>query len=156
MRRPLPDEAWIALGSNLGDRRANIEAAVAALGGSVTLVSPLVETEPWGNTDQGPFLNGVARLRWGDGALALLRRCLAIEASLGRVRAERWGPRIIDLDVLLVGEERVHSEEIVVPHPGIASRSFVLDPWALVASDLVIPGLERTVGELKAAGCIPQ
>mgnify|MGYP002633703387 CR=1 FL=1 len=152
-RWPEPDEAWVGVGSNLGDRAATIAAAVAALPG-VLCVSPLVETEPWGIVDQPWFLNGVVQLRWDGSPRDLLERCLAIERDLGRVRALRNGPRAIDLDVLIAGCSRVTDSDLQVPHPGIASRRSVLEPWAAVAPELVVPGLGRTLEELRreAAG----
>jgi 2-amino-4-hydroxy-6-hydroxymethyldihydropteridine diphosphokinase len=150
-RAPADDEAWVALGSNLGDRQAALQGAIAALGEAVVLCSPLLETAPWGPVPQPPFLNGVLRLRWTDGPRALLTRCLHIEAASGRVRRERWGPRTLDLDVLVVGHLRCADADLRLPHPGIAERSFVLDPWRRVAPELRIPGLERTVGDLWSA-----
>ncbi len=149
-RWPAPDEAWVGVGSNLGDREGTIAAAVARLP-SVLVLSPLVETEPWGIREQPWFLNGVVRLRWEGTARALLERCLQIERELGRVRELRNGPRAIDLDVLVAGLQRVHELDLQVPHPGIALRRSVLEPWAAVAPELVVPGLEPTIGELRAA-----
>ncbi len=147
-RWPAEDEAWIGIGGNLGDRRATIEAAVASLPG-VVAVSPLVETEPWGIRDQPWFFNGVVQLRWAGSTRSLLERCLAIEVELGRVRTQRNGPRVIDLDVLIAGRNRLREPDIHVPHPGIASRRSVLEPWARVAPELVVPGLGRTIEELR-------
>ncbi len=145
------DEAWIALGSNLGDRRGFIEGALAAFSTEVVEISPIFETPPWGPIPQPDFLNAVARLRWPWGAPALLERCLSVERSFGRVRDVRWGPRTLDLDVLLVGPELFREADLQVPHGGLASRSFVLDPWAAVAPELLVPGLGRTVAELAEA-----
>lgn len=149
-RWPEPDEAWVGVGSNLGDRAATIAAAIAALPGLVE-ASPLVETEPWGIRQQPWFLNGVVLLRWAGSPVELLRHCLAIERVLGRVRATPNGPRAIDLDVLIAGRMRVRTLDLEVPHPGIAGRRSVLEPWALLAPELVVPGLGRTIEELRRA-----
>lgn len=148
-RAPAPDEAWIGLGSNLGDRASHVAQAVEALGASVVATSPLYETSPWGIVEQPWFLNGVARLDWSGTARDLLDRCLEIERQLGRVRYLKFGPRIIDLDVLLVGPATVSEPELAVPHPGIARRRSVLEPWADLAPELLVPGLDATVGALR-------
>ncbi|MCO4770909.1 MAG: 2-amino-4-hydroxy-6-hydroxymethyldihydropteridine diphosphokinase [Deltaproteobacteria bacterium] len=140
-RGPAPHEAWIGLGTNLGDREANLAAAVRHFGEHVVLVSPVFETEPWGILDQPWFLNAVVQLRWTTGARTLLTRCLAVEKALGRIREERNGPRTIDIDVLLMGPGRLREEGLTVPHPGIAGRRSVLEPWAAVAPGLIVPGL---------------
>jgi len=140
-RLPRNDEAWIGFGSNLGDRSANISRALAGFGDDLERVSPIYETAPWGVLDQPWFLNGVACLRWTRGATTLLARCLEIEERLGRVRGERFGPRIIDLDVLVLGSGVVAEKGLRVPHPGIAGRRSVLEPWADLCPDLVVPGM---------------
>jgi 2-amino-4-hydroxy-6-hydroxymethyldihydropteridine diphosphokinase len=152
-RRPARDEAWIGVGSNLGDREATIADALRRMNAIAPVLerSPLLETEPWGVTDQPWFLNGVARLRWSGSAEALVAACLGVERSMGRVRAERNGPRLIDVDVLIAGSRTVAAPHVRVPHPGIASRRSVLEPWAQVAPDLLLPALDRTVGALRDA-----
>lgn len=147
-RWPESDEAWIGVGANLGDRRETIAAALALLP-TVAEVSPLLETEPWGVRDQPWFLNGVVRLVWDGSPYDLLRRCLAIEQELGRVRGVRNGPRVIDLDVLIAGRERLRDPALFVPHPGIESRRSVLEPWARVAPELLVPGLGVTISALR-------
>jgi 2-amino-4-hydroxy-6-hydroxymethyldihydropteridine diphosphokinase len=149
-RGPAEAEAWIGFGTNLGDRLASLQAALLALGASVEQVSPIYETAPWGLLDQPWFLNGVARLRWTAGPEALLERCLAIERDLGRVRYERNGPRIIDLDVLVWGPELFCGPGLTVPHPGIASRRSVLEPWADLSPELVVPGLGLPLETLRS------
>jgi len=148
MRRPAPDEAWVGLGSNVGDREGWIQRALERLGEPVVEVSPIVETAPWGILDQPWFLNGVARLRWTAPPRALLERCLEVERLLGRVRGERHGPRIIDLDVLIAGAVRLREDGFTLPHPGIGERRSVLEPWARVAPELIVPGLGETVAVL--------
>jgi 2-amino-4-hydroxy-6-hydroxymethyldihydropteridine diphosphokinase len=141
--------AFIGLGSNLGDRRANLRAAVdqLATAGDVTAVSPLYETEPVGGPpDQQNYFNLVVELHTADSPRTLLERCRALEASAHRVRAERWGPRTLDADVLLVEGELVDEPDLTVPHPRMWERRFVLAPLADLAPDLV------TAAQLAAAG----
>jgi 2-amino-4-hydroxy-6-hydroxymethyldihydropteridine diphosphokinase len=150
--------AFIGLGSNLGDRRAELARAVAALraNGDVTAVSPLYETEPLGGPEGQPaYLNAVVELRTGDGPRALLERCRALEAAARRVRAVRFGPRTLDADVLLVGTERVEEPDLCVPHPRMWERRFVLAPLRDLAPELVPPGsLERAAGVVRRAGTL--
>ena len=134
--------AYVGLGANLGDREATIRAAVAALPG-VVAVSRLLETNPVGVTDQPRFLNGVAALETDLSARELLDRLLEIERELGRERRERWGPRTIDLDLLLYGEETVDEPGLTVPHPRLHERRFALEPLAELEPDALIPGRGR-------------
>lgn len=140
--------AYVGLGANLGDREATIRAALAELPGLVA-VSELRETEPVGVVDQPPFLNGAAALDTELSARDLLDALLAIERELGRERRERWGPRTIDLDLLLYGEERIDEPGLTVPHPRLHERRFALEPLADLDPELVIPGRGR-VGDLLA------
>jgi len=148
--------AYIGLGSNLGDREDALRQGVARLAaaGDVTAVSPLYETEPLGGpADQGPFLNLVVELTTADTPRQLLTRCRALEAAAHRVRTVRFGPRTLDADVLLVGDLRVDEADLVVPHPRMWERRFVLQPLADLAPDLVPP--ERLVaagGEVTRVG----
>ncbi|MHB1927902.1 MAG: 2-amino-4-hydroxy-6-hydroxymethyldihydropteridine diphosphokinase [Acidimicrobiales bacterium] len=130
--------AFLALGSNLGDRRANLRAAVSGLP-DVVGVSPVYETDPVGGPDgQGPFLNAVVELRTARTPPQLLAAARRAEDAAGRLRLERWGPRTLDVDVLLVGDEVVDDPpELVVPHPRLWERSFVLVPLHDLAPDLV-------------------
>jgi 2-amino-4-hydroxy-6-hydroxymethyldihydropteridine diphosphokinase len=132
--------AFLGLGSNLGDRRELLAAAVATLraSGDVIGVSPLYETEPVGGpTDQGPFLNLVVELATADPPRRLLERCHELERAAHRVRTVRWGPRTLDADVLLVVGESVDEADLIVPHPRMWERRFVLEPLADLAPDLV-------------------
>ena len=138
--------AYIGLGSNRGDRRASLDAALARLG--PRRVSSIVETEPWGRSDQGRFLNAVAEIPTGMDAEALLGRLQDVERELGRERAERWGPRTIDLDVLLYGDFVIRTPSLTVPHPWLARRRFVLEGLAELCPDRSVPGLDRTVRQL--------
>jgi 2-amino-4-hydroxy-6-hydroxymethyldihydropteridine diphosphokinase len=139
--------AYVGLGANLGDREATIRAAVAALPG-VLAVSSLRETEPVGVTDQPRFLNGVAALETELSARDLLDTLLALERRLGRERRERWGPRTIDLDLLLFGEEAIDEPGLTVPHPRLHERRFALEPLAEIAPDALIPGRGRVANLL--------
>jgi 2-amino-4-hydroxy-6-hydroxymethyldihydropteridine diphosphokinase len=132
--------AYIGLGANLGDREETIRAAVAELPG-VVAVSPLRETDPVGVTDQPRFLNGVAALETELAPRELLDVLLAVERRLGRERRERWGPRTIDLDLLLYGDAVIDEDGLKIPHPRLHERRFVLEPLADLAPQLVVPGL---------------
>lgn len=143
----------VALGSNLGDKAANIEAAIAHLeeGGDVKLVrrSRNFATEPWGKTDQDWFVNACIAVTTTLTPRELLARCKEIERQMGRVTTERWGPRIIDLDLLIYADTVLNEPDLILPHPHIAERAFVLAPLMDIAPDLVIGG--RTVRELHGA-----
>ena len=130
---------FVGLGSNLGDREAAIRDAAALLGPH--RLSPIVETEPWGYADQPRFLNAVAELETELTARGLLDRLLAIERQLGRVReGPRYGPRTIDLDLLLYGTEEIDEPGLTVPHPRLAERLFVLEPLLALDPGLFVPG----------------
>jgi 2-amino-4-hydroxy-6-hydroxymethyldihydropteridine diphosphokinase len=144
--------AFLGIGSNLGDRRAQLAAALRELSAdpAVRIVqgSSIFETKPVGNTDQPDFLNMVVQLNTALPPLALLKVCLDVEAWLGRERRERWGPRTIDLDVLIYGNEKFNDERLVLPHPRMHERSFVMVPLAEIAPDAVVKG--RTAREIAA------
>jgi 2-amino-4-hydroxy-6-hydroxymethyldihydropteridine diphosphokinase len=131
--------AYVGLGSNLGDREATIRRAAELIG--ARRLSTIRETEPWGYADQPRFLNAVAELDTALGPRALLDRLLAVERELGRERTgPRYGPRTIDLDLLLYGDETVSEPGLTVPHPRLAERLFVLEPLAELAPGLDVPG----------------
>ena len=132
--------AYVGLGANVGDREGTIRASIAQLPG-VVAVSPLRETDPVGVTDQPQFLNGVAALETELAPRELLDVLLSVERRLGRERRERWGPRTIDLDLLLYGDEVIDEDGLTVPHPRLGERRFVLEPLADLAPKLVVPGL---------------
>jgi len=134
--------AYVGVGANLGDRRATIEAAVAALPG-VVAVSELRETAPVGVVDQPAFLNGAVALETELSPRELLETLLEVERSLGRERGERWGPRTIDLDLLLYGGETLDEPGLTVPHPRLHERRFALEPLAELDPGLVVPGRGR-------------
>ena len=131
--------AYVGLGSNLGDREAIIRAAVEALPG-VVAVSQLRETDPVGVTEQPAFLNGAVVLETDLSARELLDLLLAVERRLGRERRERWGPRTIDLDLLLFGAETIDEPGVTVPHPRLHERRFALEPLAELDPELTVPG----------------
>jgi 2-amino-4-hydroxy-6-hydroxymethyldihydropteridine diphosphokinase len=139
--------AYVGLGANLGDREAAIRRAAELIG--ARRLSTIIETEPWGMTDQPDFLNAVAELETDAGARMVLDRLLEVERELGRVRdGTRWGPRTIDLDLLLYGDETVDTPALQLPHPRMHERPFVLVPLAELSPDLVIPGRGTVTGLL--------
>ena len=144
----------LALGSNLGDRLASLQAAVDALGAGPGLdevaVSPVYETAPVGGPPQPDYLNAVLVAATSLPPQAVLDRSRAAEAALGRVRGPRWGPRTVDVDVIAYGNETSGDPELTLPHPRAHERAFVLAPWHDVDPDAVIPGRGR-VADLLAA-----
>ena len=147
--------AFLALGSNLGDRWGHLRAAVDAMP-DVVAVSPVYETAPVGGPEgQAEYLNLVVELETERSPRELLGVAQALEEAAGRVRVERWGPRTLDVDVLLVGDLVVDEPDLVVPHPRMFERRFVLAPLADLAPELVPPGWEgRVAGEVHPAGRI--
>src|SRR3954453_6763416 len=131
--------AFLGLGSNLGDRRAPLRRAVSSLP-DVVAVSDVYETEPVGGPDQGRFLNCVVELETRRSPRELLGLAHALEKAARRIRLERWGPRPLDVDVLLVGDVRVEDPDLVVPHPRMWERGFVLAPLADLAPELLPEG----------------
>jgi 2-amino-4-hydroxy-6-hydroxymethyldihydropteridine diphosphokinase len=138
--------AYVGLGANLGDREASIRRASELIG--ARRLSTIFETEPWGGVEQPDFLNAVAEIETDVGARPLLDRLLEVERELGRVRdGQRWGPRIIDLDLLVYGAETSDTPSLTLPHPWLHERLFMLLPLAELAPDLVVPG-RGTVADL--------
>ncbi len=139
-----PRRAYFGLGSNEGDRAAHLQFALDGLAdraGRVVAISPVYETEPVGGPPQPDFLNAVVAVETGLAARELLRVVKALEAEAGREPPEpgkRWGPRPLDIDILMVGDEQVDEPDLVVPHPRIHQRAFVLAPLADVAPELVV------------------
>ncbi len=150
-----PDDTtvYLALGSNLGDRRANLGAAVERLREHVTIeaLSSLYETEPAYVTDQPRFLNAALRGRTALNPLALLAFAKRIEHEMGRATGQRYGPRVVDIDLLLYGDQMIHTPELTVPHPRMAERPFVLVPLAEIAPELAPPGWTESAGARAAA-----
>ncbi|MEX2659788.1 MAG: 2-amino-4-hydroxy-6-hydroxymethyldihydropteridine diphosphokinase [Acidimicrobiales bacterium] len=140
----MAERAFLALGSNLGDRVATLRRAVSLLD-DVVAVSPVYETAPvGGRADQSPYLNAVVELATDRSPRQLIEFCWRLEVDAGRVRHERWGPRTLDVDILLVGDQVVDEEDLVVPHPRMWERRFVLAPLADLAPDLVPADLLAT------------
>ena len=147
--------AWIGVGSNLEDPRAQVLAAIERLGKiprtRLVVASRLYRSRPFGKADQPEFVNAVAGVLTQLDPMTLFRELKAIEKAMGRPEPhERWGPRIIDLDLLAQGAERRSDAALTLPHPGIVERNFVLYPLADIAPDLDLPGLGR-VADLAAA-----
>jgi 2-amino-4-hydroxy-6-hydroxymethyldihydropteridine diphosphokinase len=140
---------YLSLGGNLGDPAASMGAALRMLDAgpstAVVAVSSLYRTPPWGKTDQPDFLNAAAELRTTLSPRELLDRCLEAERKLKRVRHERWGPRLIDIDILVFGDLAVHESGLEIPHPRMLERAFVLAPLAEMAPDFSMRG--RTLAE---------
>jgi len=146
----MPTTAYIGIGSNVGDREAACLKAVELLAqaGSVIAVSSLYYTEPVGYKEQEDFINAVAAVATDRSPEELLALCHAIEDTLGRTRTMRWGPRTIDLDLLFHGDEVVNKPDLIVPHPSIGSRKFVLAPLAEIAPGVVHPVLKKTAAQM--------
>lgn len=149
--------AYIAIGSNLGDRHGNLTDALAQLGAidgvEVSCASTFHETEPVGPPGQGLFLNAAAELRTTHPPMKLLQSMLDVEQRMGRCRnpGERWGPRIIDLDLLLYSNEIINAPGLVVPHPHMQTRLFVLNPLCEIAAQIVHPVLGQSIESLRLA-----
>jgi len=143
--------AYIGIGSNLGDREANCIRAVreiASRGITVKRQSSLYETEPWGVKDQPGFINMVIEIETGLGPERLLELLKRVERDIGRQDTYRWGPRVIDLDILLYNDLVINTPELQIPHPLMDRRDFVLRPLSEIAPDKVHPLLKKTVKEL--------
>ncbi len=142
--------AYIGIGSNIGDKKANCLQAAALLKETDTLIrlSSLYYTEPVGYREQEDFVNAVAAIETSRSPVELLGVCQSIEERMGRKRAIRWGPRIIDLDILLFGDLIVNRTDLTIPHPLMAARKFVLAPLAEIAPDATHPVLKKNVSDL--------
>ncbi len=145
-------DAYLSLGSNMGDRLGHLKAATHALAQSenieVIKVSSVYETDPWGYEDQRPFYNAVIRIRTTLSPMELLRLCQTIEHQQHRVRQVRWGPRTLDIDILMYGDRAVNSLELTIPHPRMEERDFVLVPLAEITSGRLAgdrPGVRKVL-----------
>jgi len=144
---------YLSLGGNLGDPAASMATALRLLDADestrVVAVSSLYRTPPWGKLDQPDFLNAAAEISTALAPRALLDLCLEAERKLKRVREERWGPRLIDIDILVFGDRIIHETGLEVPHPRMLERAFVLAPLAEIAPKLAVGG--RSVSERLSA-----
>jgi 2-amino-4-hydroxy-6-hydroxymethyldihydropteridine diphosphokinase len=137
-------EVYASLGSNIGDKAANIREALRRLeaaGVEIVACSPLYRTPPWGPVEQDWFLNACAHLRTDRAPLDLMRLCLALERAMGRERLVRWGPRLIDVDLLAYDDVAIDAPDLVLPHPRLFERAFVLVPLVDIAPDFAIGGV---------------
>ncbi len=148
------NEAFISIGSNIGERHQYLYEAIDALNSrtdtTVEKVSSIYETAPVGYTDQANFLNVVISIHTSLSAKHLLAACQHIEQELGRKRTIRWGPRTVDLDILLYNQEKIITEHLIVPHPRMAERAFVLVPLLEIAPDIKDPVEGRLYAEKEA------
>jgi 2-amino-4-hydroxy-6-hydroxymethyldihydropteridine diphosphokinase len=146
------NHAYISLGSNMGDRSNFLKTALETLEYSYPIqlvnVSSIYETDPVGYTDQDLFLNMVAQLNTELAPFELLNACLETEKKLGRKREIHWGPRTIDLDILLFNEENIKTERLVIPHPRMFERSFVIIPLLEISPKMKLPSLYQSLREV--------
>jgi len=152
------ETAYIGIGSNIGHKIDNCKKAISLMGKlegcSLRLQSPFYRTEPVGVEGQDTFVNGVACVETDLSALTLLKRLLKIETDMGRVRVKKWDARVIDLDILLFGSRVINKPDLIVPHPLMHLRRFVLTPLLQIAPDLIHPVLCQSIKEL--AGVLPE
>lgn len=150
----MQNSAYIALGSNMGDRRNNLVKSLDLLftepGIKLLACSSIYETEPVGGPDQGPFLNACLAVKTDLPPVKLLKHMLSVEDKMKRVRQQRWGPRIIDLDLLVYADLVMDTPFLQLPHPRLTERDFVLIPLAEIAPDLIIPGKNKSTGQFLA------
>ena len=155
-------KAWLGLGSNLQHPLQRLWEAIDRLeqleGIEVENVSSFYLTPPWGDKEQNDFINAVAQVETGLDPISLLHALQEIEGKMGRQRSERrWGPRLIDLDLLLFGDQQYHSDELDLPHPRMVERAFVLVPLCELAATLEIPGhgvVEKLLAQVDSSGII--
>jgi 2-amino-4-hydroxy-6-hydroxymethyldihydropteridine diphosphokinase len=145
---------FLLLGTNLGDRAANLKNAkdqIEADIGQIIKSSSLYSTAPWGVANQPDFYNQVIQVSTLLDPFAVLRSSLLIEEKMGRIRKSKWGPRLIDIDLLFYGNEVIDSTELMLPHPGIQSRNFTLQPLVEIAPNYIHPLLNKSLTELLIA-----
>lgn len=144
--------AYLLLGGNLGDRKKNLEDAIVHLNnevGEILSKSSVYETAAWGKTDQPTFLNQAIGISTNLTALQVLKKALSIEQKLGRIRKDKWGERLIDIDLILYGNEVINIEDkLQIPHPQMQNRKFVMLPLKEIAADVMHPVLQKTIFEI--------
>lgn len=146
------NDVFLLLGSNLGDRLLMLERAIAAISekiGPVLQVSSVYETQSWGRTDQPDYLNQVVRVNTGMPANIVLDTILAIEKTMGRERLEKWGARIIDIDILFFNSDIISLPDLKIPHPELHKRRFTLEPLAEIAANFIHPVFNVDMLQLK-------
>jgi 2-amino-4-hydroxy-6-hydroxymethyldihydropteridine diphosphokinase len=144
-------EVFIGLGSNLGDKKLNLETARIYISreiGEINRISSLYETEPWGDKSQDNFYNQVIKIETEIFPLALIEKCLAIEINMGRVRIQKWAARIIDIDILAITGIQLRTDNLTVPHAYLHARKFVLLPWAEIAPQYIPTGLSTSISNM--------
>lgn len=153
----MDNRAFLSLGTNIGDRLDNLQTALRFLrlseGVTIEKLSSIYETEPVGYTEQPAFLNMAIQVSTSLSAEELLELCLSLEQKLGRIREFKWGPRIIDLDILLYNQDNIKSEKLIVPHPRMHERAFVLVPLIEIDPAICFPGsdmpLEKALSSIQ-------
>ena len=150
--------AYLGLGTNLGDRKANLRTAAKLLDSNesvdIVALSSLYSTQPVGVEDQPDFINAVIAIKTTLSPAELLKLCNDVELQLGRVRTIRWGPRVIDIDILLYNDVVVNDNDLIIPHPRMMERAFVLIPLAEIAPDVMLPGEVKASDAAHEIGCI--
>ncbi|HTN07737.1 2-amino-4-hydroxy-6-hydroxymethyldihydropteridine diphosphokinase [Agriterribacter sp.] len=145
------NKAYLLIGGNMGDRKKQLEKAAVEIEkecGPIALLSHFYETAAWGKTNQPPFYNQALVVHTPLPALELLHAILSIETGMGRHRVEKFGARIIDIDILLFNDAEIHYPTLEVPHPQLANRRFALEPLAEIAPEVVHPVLKKTISRL--------
>jgi 2-amino-4-hydroxy-6-hydroxymethyldihydropteridine diphosphokinase len=145
------NSATLLIGGNLGNREENLATArmqISVQCGQIVKSSSIYQTAPWGNTDQNAFLNQALEIETSLNARQLIRKILKIEKSMGRIRKQKMGPRIIDIDILLFGQEEHDTPFLKVPHPEMQNRRFALEPLAEISPNSIHPVFKKTISEL--------
>jgi 2-amino-4-hydroxy-6-hydroxymethyldihydropteridine diphosphokinase len=143
--------AFLSLGSNLGDKPQNLEKAYSLIEeniGKILQKSPIFETEAWGNKNQDSFFNSAIEIQTEYYPFELLTKIQEIEINVGRVKSEKWGPRVIDIDILYFEKFQIKTDNLTIPHPFIHFRRFVLKPLSMIASDFYPPNSIKEISEL--------
>jgi 2-amino-4-hydroxy-6-hydroxymethyldihydropteridine diphosphokinase len=151
MQQTVLNSAYLLIGGNLGNRSQHLEKAgrlIEAGCGNIVKSSSIYETAAWGKTDQAAFLNQAILLSTARGARELMDCLLEVETAMGRLRTHKYGERIIDIDIIFFNDEVQHSEGLILPHPQLQNRRFVLEPLAEIAPNIIHPVLKKTVAEL--------